>query len=857
MTQVVNDTDKLTYILTDYGLQRITEALADPTVYILLTKVKVGDANFEYYTPQEAATELVHPIENGEFPLVSKELLEDNLTISLHAVFPEALNNCEIREVGIYETVNGEDKLFALSTQQPQLKPAESLGYFTVVDYYAFLKSQNLSDIYDQILLDPDAQLVTREELDNLMSTIAFTESNLMEQINGNSRVIGLNRAEQLRKEIESERNNLSYTSAYNNYSLLLNSINPSDIFGYWLFNYPRRSTYNSSVTDISINNRNLSTNKPINVYNRTCEGLMSTLNFAAPNFFYLDQTDTTSEFNPNAFEVIGTPSVNSLGIAYNFSNSNYIKGPKITRNQNDSVGIFFNFTIEDKANDYSIMFTDQLYTLLCYFDHNTENLVVKLGDGTEWVGTMTYKIPEVQVFYNFRVLFNNEIASLSVLLNETYTEKSTIDLDNNPAYDFGTLNIGVGYASYLPLLGSFNLKELTIDVNGNKSFSGSIENPENRMSFLSEDGKNDISFTMIFTVKPLLGEQDRTLIARSDYATNSNIFEVFETTDRRLKIRLFSDSSNYITFTSGINTVPTERHSVLFSYDANLKTVNAFIGGKKVNMLKTTTGTYSHMNNTPSALYSFTSTQEGSIWTDSNTNPTALYNQNGTPYTGSNWFIDTESGNVFYDEFLASYDPENNKTTDRLYAWNWNDGLEDHLVYTKELVLAQSSILYNENYTLYTGQDFKIVLSGSDYIVQYNGNTAEYTQSEDVLPKTLYSYYYVGGLQTIWANSSVAPSVLYQSNGNIYTGIDWTVSNGKVYYRGQLASYNSLFNLLAPSAAVTSYITQLDGTHTNYINSDIGIISVINNKISDEKLRSFALNLEATMGNNPCISIY
>ena len=199
MTKVVNDTDKLTYILTNYGLARVAEALADTTVNIVLTKMKLGDANYEYYEPEAGSTELVHPIEGAEYPILAKELLEDGLTVSLHSVFPERLDNCEIREVGIYETVNGEDKLFARSTQQPLIKPSTELNYFTTVDYYAFLKSQNLSDIYDQIVLDPDDQLVTEEDLENLMKTIAFTESNLMEQINGNSRVIGLNRAQQLK----------------------------------------------------------------------------------------------------------------------------------------------------------------------------------------------------------------------------------------------------------------------------------------------------------------------------------------------------------------------------------------------------------------------------------------------------------------------------------------------------------------------------------------------------------------------------------------------------------------------------------------------------------------------------------
>lgn len=860
MTKVVNETDKLTYILTDYGLQRVAEALADPTVYITLTKVKVGDANFEYYIPQENATELVHPIENGVFPLVSKELLEDGLTISLKAVFPESLDNCEIREIGLYETVNNEDKLFALSTQQPLLKPSEDINYYTVVDYYALLKSQNLADIYDQIILDPDTQLVTREQLDDLMSTIAFTESNLMEQINGNSRVIGLNRAEQLRKDIDTDRNNFSYTSAYDNYSILLNFVNPDDIFGYWLFNYPRRSAYNASVTDISLNSRNLSTNKPINAYSRIFEGIMGTLSFESPDYFYLSQDDNISKFNPSSFELAGNPTVNNSGIAKDFTNNDYVKGPDLIRSQGDTVALFFDFALENNLDDYNIISTNNNYTFLCYFEHSEVageigDIVVKIGDGTQWLGTATYSVPAVQVYYNIRVLFNNSTMSLGVLINDVYVEKSTTTLSDTPATDFGTLKIGVGDQTYDPFLGSIDLKGISVNINGSKVFSGSISTAENDMSFVTEDQTSDLPFTMIFAVDPLSNTADRTLMARSNYATNSSIFEILETTDRRLRVKLFADSSNYLTFESGLNTVPLTKHSILFSYNPDNKSISAFIGGKKVNMIRTTVGNYNHMNTTPSTLYAFTYMQNGNIWANSNSAPTTLYNEDGTLYEGDDWSINANS--VFFDDFLASYNPNGNITTDRLYAWSYNDGLDDHTIYTKESTLVSTSILYNEDYTIYTGEAFKLVQSGSSYIIQYNTHTTDYTENKDILPKTLYNYFYAGDLQTIWANDSAVPSVLYESNGNLYKGTDWKIVNNTVYYKTYLGVYNNLFNLLVPSIPVTSYLTQLDGTYTNFINSNIGVISVIKNKISNEKLRSFALNLEATMGNNPCISIY
>ena len=186
MAQVINSTDYLTFILTQYGLNRVGEALANPNEDLNISKIKVGDANFTYYEPTEAQTELVHLIPDGEFYIIKKELLEDNLTVSFHAIFPETFQNAEIREVWIYETIDGVDYLFAVSTQQPLLKPYMDLNYLISVDYYAFLKAQNLAEVYDQIVLNPDNQLVSGEDLENLMSTILFTGDNLMDQIHDN-----------------------------------------------------------------------------------------------------------------------------------------------------------------------------------------------------------------------------------------------------------------------------------------------------------------------------------------------------------------------------------------------------------------------------------------------------------------------------------------------------------------------------------------------------------------------------------------------------------------------------------------------------------------------------------------------
>ena len=578
MAKVLNDTDALTFILTQYGLNRVAQALSDPNEDLNISKIKVGDANYEYYIPTEAQTELVHPIPDGEFYIVEKDLLEDNLTVSFHAVFPESAQNIEIREVGIYETIDDVDHLFAISTQQPLLKPFMDLDYLISVDYYAFLKSANLAEVYDQIILNPDNQLVTEEDLNNLMSTILFTEDNLMEQVNGNTRVIGLNRAQQLYEKIEKNRRDFGYYASYTNYSTLLDYVDADKVFGFWIFNYPRRTTPDASVIDISTFNRNFSTSSNINSYDRIYKGIMPMLRFNSPSFFFLDE----------------------------------------------------------------------------------------------------------------------------------------------------------------------------------------------EVSFLNETKTEDISFTMGFAIDPI-STGDKTLLARSNYATNSHVFEIGEKTDRSIQITLFSDSSNYITFSSDEKIVPEGPHSLLFSYDADTGLINAFVQGRHIELTKATTGSYTRMNSAPSTLYSYTYTPAEIIYTNNSSDPTVLYNGDGTVYEGGDWTI--SNSQVFYKSSLTSYSQPDNSATVRLYAWEYNDGIENHKIYTKDQNIAENTILYNSNYREYTGSDFTVVQSGGSYVVSYLNNTTTYTSADDILPITLYAFKYTSSLQTIWANSSTNPSVLYESNGDIYTG--------------------------------------------------------------------------------------
>lgn len=289
MAQIVktND-DKLILTLTEYGNERIAKAMSDPSVDLHITKIKLGSGeNNEYYKADSKQTALKGDL-GLEFYVLNKELLEDDLTISFYTIIPETVGGIDIREVGLYETVNGVDHLFAISSQQPFVKPTMADNYFISIDYYIFLKAQNFASVYSQITLDTEHALVTEFDLEEMMRTFLFSNANLINQIGNNSRIVGYNRATQLYDKINENKNSYSYITLYKNYSSFLGIFNPSNLFSFWAFDYSRRMGSQNSIVDLGPHSYNLSLTVPLASLTRTYQGFTSMFSFEKANF-YLD----------------------------------------------------------------------------------------------------------------------------------------------------------------------------------------------------------------------------------------------------------------------------------------------------------------------------------------------------------------------------------------------------------------------------------------------------------------------------------------------------------------------------------------------------------------------------------------
>ena len=679
----IND-EKLQLKITQYGWGRIAEAVANPSLTLNITKIRLGNGrDEEYYDPSETQTSLEGDLDL-EFYIYDKALLEDEVTISFHTIIPDNVGGFDIREVGLYETVNGEDKLFAISTQQPFVKPTTADNYFINIDYYIFLKASQFKDIYDQIVLDSNYALVTEPNLEELMKTFLFAHGNLINQIGNNSRIIGYNRPTQLYDIIKENKKDYSYITLYKTYASLVDVTNPNNIFSYWAFDYSRRTSSQNYVTDLSNNRFALDISKNLNRFEHIYNGFMSMFSIEDPDYFKL--------------------------------------------------------------------------------------------------------------------------------------------------------------SSQIPL---------------------------NLFGKVSEDSteETDFPFTMIFAVEPLTYNSKRTLLAKSDYLNRLHTFEVNELADGSLELKLFSSYTNYLTFTSSPRAIPNAPHSIVLTYDPDLQEVIAYINSTKYNMTKVETGTYTHMNETPGILYCFTYTPEYKIYANATSPsiPTALYNENGTPYIGPDWQI--SEGVVEYKGAPAPYDEDGDIQTDRLYAWVYNDTVNDHTIYTKTLDITQDTVLYNSDYTEYTESLFSIsYVEGTtpSYKIFYEQYPTTQVSEADIEPQDRFCYKATLTESSIYTNSIENPILLYtqvDDSYEIYTGTQWTIGTKEVneqevpwvLFEGNPGTRGEDTQTFTPD--LTSYIIDASGAPAQFINSNVGLVSIIKEKLSEDNARIMALNLCATMGRNPYLS--
>ena len=96
---------------------------------------------------------------------------------------------------------------------------------------------------------------------------------------------------------------------------------------------------------------------------------------------------------------------------------------------------------------------------------------------------------------------------------------------------------------------------------------------------------------------------------------------------------------------------------------------------------------------------------------------------------------INTNAGNSYNYRFWGTYGP----TNEALFAWKYGD----ELIYTKSEEITEYTRLYNQNYSPYMGENFKVVKGANDtykiiYVVGELAEDVERDNAEDVISNAL-----------------------------------------------------------------------------------------------------------------------
>ena len=172
-------------------------------------------------------------------------------------------------------------------------------------------------------------------------------------------------------------------------------------------------------------------------------------------------------------------------------------------------------------------------------------------------------------------------------------------------------------FSFYFYMLISFNL----IPPLHTCALSKELVPTTSNLNFIDSEG-NDLPLTFVFAVQPLINGTKRTLLARSDYSNNNNVFEINELANNSLEVKLFMDSENYLIFTSEAEVIPNKAHSIMISYNPNTKNITAYVSARKVALSRTEAGIFTHLNKEtmlPITSYVIDSNSEKSQYVNSN----------------------------------------------------------------------------------------------------------------------------------------------------------------------------------------------------------------------------------------------
>lgn len=443
MADIYNDSNNLYWVFTNYGKNRLASLNADD--HLFLYKAGIGcynwyedtlnylgssytEANFKKYFEQENEKDIGQLVPDGKLAINNKTLVEekdsDGNTIArivvLSVTIPESLSDFDIREMAIYETIDGVDHLFAICTMQPIPKPSIATNHYIAVQLDARLHSEMLANAYEQIVLDPNNNFATVEELNTFQENLLFVETNLAEQISNNSRIIGYDRPQQLYEQLVLDKKKYSNFAVSTSYANTLNIATLDEVKSFWIFQPNNDVTSSVSISDLSYYGINFATDKLATLYETGYEGLAPWINFEynknsnSGNYYMLD-SDIDFDFIENKDGKISDTNFTLFFIgAQNTNDHECTIIAKDNSAQNNDVQPAFCISITEKRQIKVKLYQDRAN----YVEYITgENSVPK--PGIFYVASITYSpvVNEVDniLIPRFKVMINGKDLSGSI----------------------------------------------------------------------------------------------------------------------------------------------------------------------------------------------------------------------------------------------------------------------------------------------------------------------------------------------------------------------------------------------------------------------------------------------------------
>lgn len=510
-------TQNLYWVFTKYGRNRLINFIPGDKLY--LYNVRVGEYNWyedpngylqggyseagfkDYFENTEDAM-LGQVITDGVFSIISKSMLSDD-RVMLSAIVPETFGNCTIREFGIYETVDGKDHLVAICTMQGLYKPATDTNHFMSNRFNAILASKALANQYDAIVLNPDSNYATLEQIVEFQDNLLFVETNLVEQISNNTHIIGLNRAQQLYEKIQDDKAKFANFAASTTYANFLNATALENIPAFWVFKHNKSLSRSSTISDLGIQGINLGADLLSIQYEQGYEGICSWLNFIGRNHYRLE--------SDVVFNLIDNPSV-ATESAYEY-HKNGTRGDrkpasvtKVTEYENKPFSLFWIGSHNSSANRTLLSKDNSVST----DDDNPPEFSFKITDKQQFeMKLFTNKENYVKVTSNEGSIPVNEFYVLSVTYSGDFQEKEPFKVYVNSEKVGLTVEFSKGIDQFkgMPVK---KFKELqtpllsyTVTEGGNTDYV----NSKTAMIILCKDALNeDYIKATIFNLMALIG---------------------------------------------------------------------------------------------------------------------------------------------------------------------------------------------------------------------------------------------------------------------------------------------------------------------------------------------------------------